>query len=659
MASPAQAASTAIATLNSHEKSINIVRWSKNGLLLASGGDDNYILIHRMLGGGGGAGLAEHWMRAHVLHQGHTLNVLDLSWSSAGLLASASVDNKVLIWQPSGPAGGGGGEAMQTPLHVLAGHRSHVKGIAFDPMDKYLLSLSGDNTLLVWDESFKLIQQISMGTAPDSSLFRRMDWAPDAMAACLPGGLKKGKDVASILQRADWSVAVDLVGHSSAISSGRFSPFLYRTPAADGSAEDGMEVIKAYSLCALGDVQGSVSIWTSLAARPAVVLRDAFNAQVSDLAWSSAPHSILAVASISGEVLLLDCSAREVLTAEEVDAHFLEKFGRTLHAHEEVRRPANPLSLMYLPESNGSHVSVPADVTVPPMAAPPSLSAPTAPPIISNGISSTASNSSGAALAAISAPLPAPAPPSAAVAAAPAASPSASAPTSLLPAALLSVPLPVSAPAPISMSAPIPAPVPVVSSSSDTLRMQTVERVNGKKRIRPVLLDPSGTTSTSSSAPFTTSSFSSSAEALPPPKRTAEDVREVAKGTVLHVCVAREDVSYDLLLHTSSGAQDPLSVPIISMHSPGGVSTQSLLRTPDVALQVLRMAKPRALGALARSGGALCALTLTCTSSGATKWRTLIAAEVTCAAACSTGISTGTEGGERCYYYNPAQYPTH
>ena len=37
-----------LATLSINSKCVNIVRWSRDGILLASGSDDNYILIHRL-----------------------------------------------------------------------------------------------------------------------------------------------------------------------------------------------------------------------------------------------------------------------------------------------------------------------------------------------------------------------------------------------------------------------------------------------------------------------------------------------------------------------------------------------------------------------------------------------------------------------------------
>ena len=45
--SPEEAKEALLATLSTHTKSVNVVRWSKDGRYLASGSDDNYILIHK------------------------------------------------------------------------------------------------------------------------------------------------------------------------------------------------------------------------------------------------------------------------------------------------------------------------------------------------------------------------------------------------------------------------------------------------------------------------------------------------------------------------------------------------------------------------------------------------------------------------------------
>ena len=131
-----------LATLQHHTGSVNVVRWSKDGKYLASGSDDTYVLVYRFAAGtqaGGTFGSQkqaknkENWQRCLTL-QGHSMDVLDLDWCTNGLLASGSIDNKVLIWDCSQVDGLiRSSTAILQPIRVLTGHKSFVKGLSFDP----------------------------------------------------------------------------------------------------------------------------------------------------------------------------------------------------------------------------------------------------------------------------------------------------------------------------------------------------------------------------------------------------------------------------------------------------------------------------------------------------------------------------------------------
>ena len=61
--------------------------------------------------------------------------------SGDALLATASVDNNVVIWNA---------ERFPDQIRVLRGHTGLVKGVIFDPVGKYLASQSDDRTLRIW-----------------------------------------------------------------------------------------------------------------------------------------------------------------------------------------------------------------------------------------------------------------------------------------------------------------------------------------------------------------------------------------------------------------------------------------------------------------------------------------------------------------------------
>ena len=92
-----------LCALDSHMGSVNVVRWSHSGQLLASGADDKCCLVYARRAGPGGAGFgggspaAENWRAVRTL-RGHTMDVTDLAWSPHDdLLATCSVDNTVCV----------------------------------------------------------------------------------------------------------------------------------------------------------------------------------------------------------------------------------------------------------------------------------------------------------------------------------------------------------------------------------------------------------------------------------------------------------------------------------------------------------------------------------------------------------------------------------
>lgn len=83
----------------------------------------------------------ESW-RLKATLRGHNGDVLDLAWGPGdALLATASVDNSVILWNA---------ERLPEMVKVLRGHTGLVKGVAFDPVGRYLASQSDDRTLRIW-----------------------------------------------------------------------------------------------------------------------------------------------------------------------------------------------------------------------------------------------------------------------------------------------------------------------------------------------------------------------------------------------------------------------------------------------------------------------------------------------------------------------------
>lgn len=115
--------------MDNHLSCVNVVRWSNQGHLLASGGDDKLVMIWKLtrdgsstIFGGGGKVNVESWKCIHTLST-HTGDVLDLAWAPHdGWLASGSVDNSVIIWNAN---------KFPERVVILKGHTGMVKVIYF------------------------------------------------------------------------------------------------------------------------------------------------------------------------------------------------------------------------------------------------------------------------------------------------------------------------------------------------------------------------------------------------------------------------------------------------------------------------------------------------------------------------------------------------
>lgn len=86
----------------------------------------------------------------HVLADHHD-EVWRIEWSPNGnLLASASKDKSVVIWQLQPPTPGNRRQYSVAPLHRLKGHRAPVDALAWSP-DGETLVTAADKQIFVWN----------------------------------------------------------------------------------------------------------------------------------------------------------------------------------------------------------------------------------------------------------------------------------------------------------------------------------------------------------------------------------------------------------------------------------------------------------------------------------------------------------------------------
>ena len=126
-----------VETLTAHNKTVNCVRFSPGGDMIASGGDTGEVIVWRPGASTNQHGDATTWRTSAVL-RGHSDDVQDLAWAPGGAaVVTGSVDNECIVWDVPKAKG----------VLRLQGHTHYVQGVTWDPHGEYLTSQSGDRTV--------------------------------------------------------------------------------------------------------------------------------------------------------------------------------------------------------------------------------------------------------------------------------------------------------------------------------------------------------------------------------------------------------------------------------------------------------------------------------------------------------------------------------
>jgi protein HIRA/HIR1 len=239
--------------------------------------------------------------------------VQDLGWSAdSSILVSVGLDSKVVVWS---------GHSFEK-LKTLSNHQSHVKGITFDPANKYFATASDDRTIKVYRfnspppnatqqdqvNNFVLEHTITspFTASPLTTYFRRCSWSPDGAHIAASNATNGPVSSVAILERGTWdnqTSQTSLIGHEGPVEVAAFSPRLfYQQPPRvehDGSVHQPTITVVA---CAGQDK--CLSIWNTVFARPFLISQELAAKSISDLAWS--PNGeVLFVTSLDGSILTL------------------------------------------------------------------------------------------------------------------------------------------------------------------------------------------------------------------------------------------------------------------------------------------------------------------------------------------------------------------
>ncbi|XP_021274320.1 chromatin assembly factor 1 subunit FAS2 [Herrania umbratica] len=316
-------------SLSYHGSAVNALRFSPSGEQLASGADGGELIIWKLHTTEAG----QSWKVFKSLSF-HRKDVLDLQWSSDGaFLISGSVDNSCIIW-----------DANKGSVHqILDGHFHYVQGVAWDPLSKYVASLSSDRTCRIYVnkpqaktkgvEKLNFIcqhtivkgeqQQIDDAksvkyhlfhdeTLP--SFFRRLAWSPDGSFLLLPAGFYKipasseTVNTTYVFSRKDLSrPSLQLPGASKPVVAVRFCPIAFNLR---GSNPAGFFKLPYRLIFAVATLN-SLYIYDTESVPPIAILAGLHYAAITDIAWSFDAR-YLALSSQDGYCTLVEFEKDEL-----------------------------------------------------------------------------------------------------------------------------------------------------------------------------------------------------------------------------------------------------------------------------------------------------------------------------------------------------------
>ncbi|XP_014238121.1 chromatin assembly factor 1 subunit B [Trichogramma pretiosum] len=314
-----EASVVCVADLERHQKTVNVVRFSPSGEILASGDDESVIILWKQREGSDNPILpqedgdhSEQWNSWKVF-RGHIEDIYDLCWSpDSATMASVSLDNSVIFWNI---------EKGKKICMVSDYHKGFPQGVAWDPLNKSVATLSSDRLLrLISVASKKTISRVSKSKIPTppgnplegkivrlfyddtfKSFFRRLTYSPDGNLIIAPSGIiepqepsEKTTNSVVIFSSHDIKEPLAILPtHDEVSNAVKCCPTFFKLR--ENGPESYMKL--PYRMVFAVATDNSVIIYDTQQDAPIAIISNIHYTRLTDLAWSSDGRVLVASSS--------------------------------------------------------------------------------------------------------------------------------------------------------------------------------------------------------------------------------------------------------------------------------------------------------------------------------------------------------------------------